>query len=214
MTKCDEYVTKKHRNCRMQRAGDEQSPRDRFRINSFVAIVDLLCANLRMRLAAYKNVSERFGPLRTIHSMNDKELEAYAEKLSCYFDRDIDPDIATELKQFRHFLLRHHQAWPKKVPIERFMLNLILDWQFEAVYPNVVTLLRIYLSIMVANCTGERSFSKLLRVNGFMRSVMLDGRVSNLVRMSSECDILRQLDTDHIIREFASKTAARQRSLF
>ena len=42
----------------------------------------------------------------------------------------------------------------------------------QATFPNVAIALRIYLTIPVTNCEGERSFSTLSRVKNHLRTTM------------------------------------------
>jgi hypothetical protein len=58
---------------------------------------------------------------------------------------------------------------------------------------------------MVTNCTAERSFSKMKIIKNRLRTSMTHERLSNLAIMSIENDILRQLDFNEVIDEFASK---------
>ena len=43
--------------------------------------------------------------------------------------------------------------------------SLLKAYGIEAVFPNVEVALRIYLSLMVSNCSGDRSFSRDSGVN-------------------------------------------------
>ena len=64
-------------------------------------------------------------------------------------------------------------------------------------------MLRIYLVLMVRNCTGECSFSKLKLIKNRLRTSMRHDRLSHLALLSVEHDILREIDFDHLITEFA-----------
>lgn len=63
--------------------------------------------------------------------------------------------------------------------------------------------LRIFLSMMITNCSGERSFSKLKRIKNELRSTMLQERLTSLSLMSIECDILNTIDFEEVINDFA-----------
>ena len=60
-------------------------------------------------------------------------------------------------------------------------------------FPNVETTLRMYLVLMVTNCSGERSFSKLKFIKNRLRTTMSHDRLSHLVLMSIEYDIPRKI---------------------
>lgn len=76
--------------------------------------------------------------------------------------------------------------------------------------PNVVNMLCIYLSLMITNCGGERSFSVLKRVKNYLRSTMGNERMSNLSLLSIEHEILNSLPIDEIISDFASLKARKK----
>jgi len=68
----------------------------------------------------------------------------------------------------------------------------------------------MFLSMMVTNCTGERSFSKLKLIKNELRSRMMQERLNCLSVMSIESDVLESLNFDDVIRDFAeSKTRKR-----
>ena len=56
---------------------------------------------------------------------------------------------------------------------------------------------------MVTNCSGERSFSKLKFIKNRLRTTMRHDRLSHQALMSVECDILREIDFDKLIQDFA-----------
>lgn len=51
-----------------------------------------------------------------------------------------------------------------------------IDKSFDGCFPNIKIELQIYLSLMVTNCSGERSFSKLKRIINEIRSNMDQAR--------------------------------------
>ena len=71
------------------------------------------------------------------------------------------------------------------------------------IFPNIEIALRIYLSLMVSNCSGERSFSKLKRIKNELRNRIGQDRLNSLSIMSIESDVLRQLDFSQIIMDFS-----------
>ena len=78
-----------------------------------------------------------------------------------------------------------------------------------SIFPNVEVVLRIYLSMMVSNCSGERTFSKLKRIKNDVRSTMGETRLNFLSIMSIESDILRDLDFSSIIEHLLVKKPER-----
>ena len=88
---------------------------------------------------------------------------------------------------------------------EQFMYLLILDKGVKSSFPNVEILLRMYLVLMVTNCTAERSFSKMKLIKSRLRTSMTHEWLSHLAMLSIESDILYQVNFYQIIVDFANK---------
>jgi hAT family C-terminal dimerisation region len=77
--------------------------------------------------------------------------------------------------------------------------------KLQATFPNIEIALRIFLSMMVTNCTAERSFSKLKLIKNDLRSRMNQERLNCLSLMSIESNVLESIDFSDIVREFAER---------
>ena len=72
-------------------------------------------------------------------------------------------------------------------------------------FPNIEIALRIYLSMMCSNCSGERSHSKLNLIKNHLRSTMKDDRLSALSIMNIEAKVLNMIEFDDILNAFIYK---------
>ena len=63
----------------------------------------------------------------------------------------------------------------------------------------------MYIILMVTNCSGERSLSKLKYIKNRLRTTMTNERVTHLSLMGIEYDILRETDFDDVITDFAQR---------
>ena len=63
----------------------------------------------------------------------------------------------------------------------------------------------MYLILMVTNCSGERSISKLKYIKNRLRTSTTNELVTHLSLMSIEYDILRETDFDDLITDFAQR---------
>lgn len=136
-----------------------------------------------------------------------------ASNLVDIYKDDLDACLGNELVQFAEFFasFKDEQA-VVDVSRENFMYKLILDKQVQGSFPNVEIVLRMYLVLMICNCTAERSFSKMKIIKNRLRTTMCSGRLSHLALMSIESDILREINFEDLVTTF-SKIKARKVSL-
>lgn len=65
--------------------------------------------------------------------------------------------------------------------------------------------LRLFLTLPVTNCEGERSFSQLKRVKNELRTTMGQKRLSALSLMAIESELVKQMDFEDLLNDFASR---------
>ena len=80
----------------------------------------------------------------------------------------------------------------------------------ESAFPNIFIALQLYLTLPVSNCTGERSFSLLKRINNALRSTMGQECLSSLAILSIESELVRQIDFSTLIANFAELNSRRK----
>ena len=98
----------------------------------------------------------------------------------------------------------------KKKNKEVQMYKLIKENGLESAYPNVNIVLRIYLSHMVTNCSGERSFSKLKRVKNGQQTSLGQDKLNHLTLLSIEHELLDEIEVKDIIKKFDLKKARKR----
>ena len=99
----------------------------------------------------------------------------------------------------------HLQEKKENEPVEIFLYRIIKKNRLHSTFFNAEIVLRLYLSMMVTNCTSERSFSKMKLIKSRLRSSMEEDRLVHLVLLSSERDILREITFDDIVKNFANE---------
>jgi len=77
-------------------------------------------------------------------------------------------------------------------------------------FPNIEIALRIFLTLMVTNCSGERSFSKLKFIKNELRSTTYHGRLSSLALLNIEYDVLKEICFDDVIDDFVKNEVRRK----
>lgn len=126
---------------------------------------------------------------------------------------DFEDCFPTELAQFVELMKKvseQEQREIKSETTELKMLSMLNQFKCIQTFPNVHIALRIYLSMMSSNCSGERSFSKLKRIKNEVRSCMAQKRLNMLSLMSIENEIVKSQDFSDIIHEFALRKARKR----
>ena len=138
-----------------------------------------------------------------LESLKEKEIRRHSLNLVGAYADDLEDSIAEELIQFRSLLISSVELFDNDQACsnELNMYKAIINKRLKSTFPNVEIMLRIYLSLMISNATGERSFSKLKRIkikHGSEPTCII-------VLMSIECDIMLSIDFSDIINEFARR---------
>lgn len=189
------------------------TPSDKFRTQSFIPVIDELESALRKRLEAYKLVHTRFGFLNKLDTLSNEEVLAAAQNLGDTYNNDLDDRLGNELLQFKTFSIQFQPDYEKIEKIiskERWMYQLMLENNIKDCFPNVEVTLRMYLSLMVTNCSAERSFSKLKLIKNRLRTSILEERLNFLALLSIESDILRQINHEDILSTFINMKLRRK----
>lgn len=80
----------------------------------------------------------------------------------------------------------------------------------QSAFPNVNIALKIYLTLPVSNCTGERSFSHMKRIKNYLRSTMLQERLSALAILNIENELVKKIDFEQLVEAFATTKSRRR----
>ncbi|KAJ8728500.1 hypothetical protein PYW07_006196 [Mythimna separata] len=110
--------------------------------------------------------------------------------------------------QYKYFILQLDDAGQKNMPAEE-SYKLIIGNMAQSTFPNVMTALQIYRSLMITNATGERNFSKLKLIKNCLRSTMSQNRLNSLAIMAIENDVLEKITFQDILNDFVSKKVRR-----
>lgn len=86
------------------------------------------------------------------------EIAEHASALPSAYPSDLDSGLASEILQLKTFM----QIEPDNSPPT--MLKIVLKFVLESVFPNLYVALRMFLTLPVTNCEGERSSSHLGRI--------------------------------------------------
>ena len=105
-----------------------------------------------------------------------------SKKLIDAYPDDLNSNLSTALQQFHSYIRYKFSA--TKATKTRFshgeLYKVIVEDNIESAFPNVKISLRIFLTLMVTNCTTERSFSQMKRINNPNRTTMRQERLESL----------------------------------
>lgn len=173
---------------------------EKFRIESFNVIVDKLRVELEKRSSAYNHITELFGFLTKLTTIEIDEMRECADRLVSIYSHDLERSLGCELEQFISFIktsFKNVAFFPLDI------LKWMCDRKLDEVFPNIYVAFRLFLTIPIANCEAERSFSKLTIIKNKYRSAMTDTRLSSLALLAIESELVKNIDFNDLIDEFA-----------
>jgi hypothetical protein len=148
--------------------------------------------------------------------MSNADIKSKCEQLAGFYYGDVDTtDLYGECLQFVYYVedevkeSQKKESSPyiegRKKTLFQTLYSRIKSNRLESSFPNIEIALRILLSMIVTNCKGERSFSKLKWIKNESRASTTEDRLNNLTLMSIESDLLNDIDFNDIISDFASR---------
>ena len=130
--------------------------------------------------------------------------------LAAAYPDDLGSNLGDELLQFKDFVRDEKSHLPEDL-IKLFVHKKTKGMQNS--FPNVFVALRLFLTLHVTNCEGEKSFSVLKRVKNELRTKMGQQRLSALSLLAIESELAKETDFEELINDFASQKS-RKKSFF
>ncbi|KAG8451982.1 hypothetical protein GDO86_003968 [Hymenochirus boettgeri] len=184
-----------------------QTPKDKFRVNTFLVMLDRLTSELQKRAEAYQQLSEQFSFFEKIANLDIYTVITYATNLCKVYANDLQDNLSDECL--------HLSSYLKSTGMVHFtiphLLQIIVTDSLKVIYPNIHVALRIFLCTMATNCSAERSFSCLRRLKDYLRSSLTEERLNSFALLSTEPQLVMELPYDDIIDEFAKRKVRSRR---
>ncbi|KAL1474913.1 hypothetical protein MTO96_020435 [Rhipicephalus appendiculatus] len=183
---------------------EPQDPSAKFRCETFFVMIDNLVHALTSRLNAYTEVCSQFAVITDWNCFSPAQRRLQAMDLVKKYPSDLANTFPDELEQFISY------ASNEGCSSVADMLKLLIREKLEGSFPDVHVALRIFLCLMVTNCTGERSFSKLKFIKNRLRSTMTDSRLRDLSLLSVETEVLRRVNVEELINKMSQQKARKR----
>ncbi|XP_075396922.1 zinc finger MYM-type protein 1-like [Tenrec ecaudatus] len=203
-----DYQAVRHRR-RLSREGGKDagapeealSARDQFHTVTYNTVIDALDSCMKRRADTYEVLSDRFSFLNNM-DLPDEECMAAARKLVQAYPNDLNTNLYGEVRQFHSYMRTKFTDSSRMNFTHVALYDSIVGDKIQCVFPNVEIALRMFLTLMITNCTVERSFSSLKRLKSPQPTAMIPESLDSFSLLCMEIDILRQLNSDEIIEEF------------
>ena len=182
-----------------------QTPAEKFRTGTFLVVIDSLDAELRKKCKCLHQCCRKVWPSAKVRRSSSRSSGEKC-KMSARSIRpnDLEASLLDKLVQCLSFLNTEFAknaleldtattTLNSSIPTLSFDLSLsyLVSNNLETVFPNTVIAFRIYLNMMVLNCSGERSFSKLKLLKNLLPFCMTQGRLNSLAQVNNENNVLR-----------------------
>ena len=178
-----------------------------FRIETYLPIIDTLVAEIRRRKFVYCTLQKKFHFLLNVHKWSIDDIKHAAHLLL----KEYSSDLASDFPEIVHFAfhLRSSSNLESKATKPQDMLSYLTESCLQDTFPNVSVILRIYLTLPVANAEGERSFSALKRVKTYLKIIPNTGTRLRFVH-SIEKTFTKFLSFDKIVDAFAAEKSRKR----
>ena len=127
--------------------------------------MDALESNLAQRASVYSDAAKKFSFLTKLDA-TEEEIREGVSALCQTYPEDVDMNLVGGLKRF-HQYVRHSQSHGSHEHgslTHQDLYQVIFNDHVQSAFPNVEAILRMFFSMMIANCSGERTFSQLKRI--------------------------------------------------
>ena len=151
----EEISRKKRRKVRFDSEGESEDTSldssSRFEVDSYLPIIDQVLSSMKTRIEAYDRHQRTFLFLIELNTMSNCKIEASTKMLFQYYPDDLEESLPEEMIHFSTLIKQHHfNSTCKEIQMSRF----INENEFMHAFPNVSVVFRLYLCLMISNCSG------------------------------------------------------------
>lgn len=167
-----------------------------------LSVMDKVLVETRDRFEQLKNLAERFSFLMPSKLLHFDDTDFNTDEI----DKE---EFNLERLRLRTFVVASGNKDSLINSDSLELLRFIVSSKLEISLPNIVIMLRLFLTIAISNASCERSFSKLKLIKNYLRSTMSTTRLTNLAIISIERDITEHIEVEDLIKNFAGQKSRR-----
>ena len=136
-----------------RRRGDSQEEaKNNFKTDVFYIIIDSIISGLTQRFEAVVTICNRFDFLWCFKDIKETELKEKAAQFHKTYSRHVSPHIESEILSLKSVYDANFKA---ETPRPKELYGEIHDMGLNALFPNVLTALRIFLTLPASVASNE-----------------------------------------------------------
>ena len=162
-----------------------------------------LNSSLKQRRIVYDTLNKDFSFFRHLRDISEDSIKENCINLANKYDKNLsEENLISECVQFKYYLVETRKEMQLSLSD---LYTQIKEESLKSTFPNIEVSFRIFLCMMVINCSSERSFSALKFIKNDNRNSMLNSRLNYLSIMFIESDVLNNVSFTDIISNSAHK---------
>uniref|UniRef100_A0A2S2Q429 HAT C-terminal dimerisation domain-containing protein n=1 Tax=Sipha flava TaxID=143950 RepID=A0A2S2Q429_9HEMI len=134
-----------------------------------------MISDLTKKKIAYDKIYNQFDFLFNLGNLKSDDNEKKAHHFQNIYCDDIEEDFIQEALKLSLIV---NSIFPKSdesnhdKPNTQNLLTILRNKKLDSLFSNTEITLRLYYTLPISNCSGERSFSALKRVKSYFRSTL------------------------------------------
>ena len=114
--------------------------------------------------------------------MSDEDIKIAIERFVDIYPKDLSFKFYSEFCQFISWYEKQSKIYSRKesTGIAQHIFKLLHKNRLYNAFPNTEVIFTVYLSLMLTNCCGERSFSQVARIKNVKQSIISQDRLGVL----------------------------------
>ena len=177
----------------------DPDPVEEFRCHFFFVLIDTILVQIEERFNCIPNIISDFKLITHIKSLDKHELENCSKAFIKLYSKDVDDHLTQEIDLLRNLISNEND-----VNNAQDLLQYILINNYNELFPNILTTLKIFFTLPVTVASAERSFSKLKLIKNYLRFSMSAERLNALALLSIEKEITKNCNFSEIIDVMAN----------